>query len=78
MSLIGNDFVERVEAKTVYCSECGRKILPGEKSLVSLKGGKVKKRVCSEECRQTFDDAIWQAFADENEKRRKGAAHEHP
>jgi len=38
--------------------------------LASVKKGKVKKAVCSEECRQEFDARVWQEFADLNEKRR--------
>jgi hypothetical protein len=70
--MIGSDFIERVESKLVYCSECGRKIRPGEKSLCSMRGGKVIKRVCSEECRKDFDDAFWQSVA--YERSRSGPA----
>lgn len=65
--MIGSDFVEHAETATVYCSECGKKIRPGESSLCSLRGGKVQKRVCSEKCRQDFDDAFWQSVADERQ-----------
>ena len=63
--MIGSDFVEHVEPKLVYCSECGKKIRPGEKSLCSIRGTRVMKRVCSEKCRQDFDDSFWQNVADE-------------
>jgi hypothetical protein len=69
MALIGSDFIERVETRTVYCSECGRKIHTGERSLCSIRKNKVKKRVCSENCRMEFDDGIWQEFADNRENR---------
>jgi len=42
-------------SRTVRCSECGRKIQRGELSYEHRKGGKVMKRVCSEECGQKFD-----------------------
>jgi hypothetical protein len=58
--MIGSDFVEHIETSMVYCSECGKKIRPGEKSLCSIRGGKVKKRVCSEDCRLEFDNGFWQ------------------
>ena len=66
--MIGSDFVKRVETRMVRCSECGKKILSGETSLVSMKRGKVAKRVCSEECRMVFDDAFWQEVARGREK----------
>jgi len=52
------------------CSECGVGIPAGGDMLASVKKGKVKKAVCSEECRQEFDARVWQEFADLNEKRR--------
>ncbi len=64
--LIGSDFVDHMEYKLVYCSECRRKILPGEISLCSMRRGKVMKRVCSEECRLSFDDSFWQSVARED------------
>jgi hypothetical protein len=69
MALIGNDFIKRPATRSCYCSECGKKIRKGEPELVSIRRGKVRKRVCSEECRLEFDSAIWQEFADKNEGR---------
>ena len=66
--MIGSDFVEVVETKQVYCSECFKKIRPGEKSLCSIRAGRVLKRVCSEECRKDFDDSFWQSVAGEEER----------
>lgn len=61
--LIGNDFVLIVQTKPTRCSECGCKILKGATALESNKFGRCMKRVCSEQCRQDFDDAYWQARA---------------
>lgn len=51
------------------CSECGKEMPKGSEALVSRKHGKVKKIVCSEECRVNFDDAIWQHYAAERNRR---------
>ncbi len=67
--MIGSDFQPEVMAKICRCSECGRKLDVGTSALVSRKRGKVKKRVCSEECRKTFDFNYWQHIADLREKR---------
>ncbi len=67
--MIGNDFQPETMGKMWYCSECNRKFKVGTIALVSLKRGKVKKRVCSEECRAKFDDELWQYIADLREKR---------
>ena len=67
MSLIGNDFVEQPAPYSAVCGECRGSIQAGEISLVSIRNGVVKKRVCSEECRQTFDDRFWQGEADDRE-----------
>lgn len=65
MALMGSrgDFQEKVYDKTVYCSECGTRFPPGTTMLVSVHNGKVKKRVCSEKCRESFDDKLWRAIA---------------
>lgn len=47
------------------CSECSRKIERGDTCLVSRAGRRVHKRVCSEACRQTFDDRYWQGRAND-------------
>lgn len=66
-TVIGSDFIKRIETKMVRCSECGKKIMPSEESLVSIKRGKVTKRVCSEECRREFDAAFWESIAYDNQ-----------
>lgn len=66
--LIGSDFVEQTAPRLTYCSECARKIPAGEVALVSLKYGKVQKRVCSEDCRLEFDARFWDEIADEHER----------
>ena len=68
MALIGDDFVPIVATRNVRCSECGAVVYKGQTALESIRGGKVKKRVCSEACRQTFDDNYWQARANEREQ----------
>ena len=64
--LIGSDFVQQAAPRLVYCSECGKKIPAGEIALVSLRKGKVQKRVCSEDCRLEFDAAFWDNVATHN------------
>ena len=58
--------VEKV-SRTSKCGECSKTIRVGSDSLVSRRYGKVQKRVCSEECRLTFDDRYWQERANEKE-----------
>jgi len=65
MSLIGNDFVPVVQTKAARCSQCRAKIPKGATALESHRFGKCQKRVCSEQCRQDFDDAYWQERARE-------------
>ncbi len=65
--MIGSDFVTESSPRYCRCSECNKKIPKGERRLVSQRGGVVKKIVCSEDCRLTFDDRIWQEFADKRE-----------
>lgn len=67
--MIGNDFVPQTSKHTRRCSECGKKIKVGTQALVSIRGGRVRKVVCSENCRLTFDDLYWQAIAEERERR---------
>lgn len=73
MSLLGSkaNFQEYKYTYRTHCSECTREIPAGTVCLVSMRNGVVKKRVCSEECRQTFDDRVWREIANKNEKRRK-------
>lgn len=61
--MIGTDFTIQVVAYRTRCGECKRTLSPGDTSLVSIRGGKVRKRVCSETCRIAFDDHYWQGKA---------------
>ena len=76
MSFIGTrpDFEVEVLKLAASCSECHRKKGAGQTMLVSKRNGQVKKRVCSEECRQDFEDWYWQEIADDREEglREKG------
>ena len=63
--MIGSDFIKQTSSRTTICSECLRKIPAGVEALVSIKKGKVRKRVCSEDCRLTFDANFWYAVARE-------------
>lgn len=67
---IGSDFVEEVAEHNVRCSECRLLIVGGQTCLVSRKDGKVKKRVCGENCRLEFDARFWQNAARRNQRRR--------
>lgn len=69
--MIGSDFQPQVATKRCTCSECGKRIEVGETCFVSIKGDRVKKRVCSQDCAQEFDARIWDAFAQENDKKRR-------
>ena len=71
MVLLGSrsDFQEVWSSRPRRCGECGSKILSGDTYLASMTAkGHVKKTVCSEECRQTFDDRYWQRRADKRER----------
>jgi hypothetical protein len=65
MSLIGNDFKLVVAPFAFNCGECGNHIPAGGRCLESVRFGKVQKRVCSEDCRVSFDDRYWQERADQ-------------
>lgn len=65
---IGSDFILRAAEYTTFCSECDRSIPKGELAFVSIRNGKIQKRVCSEDCRLEFDARYWQERA---AKRRK-------
>jgi hypothetical protein len=71
--MIGNDFISEPAPYKLRCSECAKVINPGETCLVSRKDGKVKKRICGEECRLEFDNRFWQAAARRNARRRREA-----
>lgn len=66
VSLIGSpsDFQWACSEKKRRCSECGTQ---GKRMLISVRYGRTQKIVCSEECRQAFDDAFWQSMADKRE-----------
>ena len=68
MALVGSRsaFVYEFSACASRCSECGVKIPKGGPCLVSRKlarrspaVAKVMKKVCSQECREEFDNRIW-------------------
>jgi hypothetical protein len=63
MALIGNDFVKWTQMCKSYCSECGRLMPKGSVVLVSMRKGKVMKKVCSEDCRLEFDARFWDQVA---------------
>ena len=59
-------------AHAARCSECGARIPKGGPCLVSRnKESRVKKKVCSQECRETFDDKFWGGLVHAKEERRK-------
>lgn len=71
MSAIGSDFVkEPSRPRMVRCSECNSLTGCYATALVSIKGGKVVKRVCSEDCRLEFDARFWAHAARLNAGRR--------
>lgn len=70
MPVIGMNFVQQPAPRDTKCSECGRPIVKGTECLASIRDGKVRKRVCSEDCRLEFDARIWQTIAAKNTKRR--------
>lgn len=57
------DFVLEENTRKLYCSECPRAVPAGEKMYVHRKGGKVMKRICSEQCGQEFDYRMMRAAA---------------
>ena len=63
---IGSDFVEQKSPFKCRCSECSKIIDKGESCLVSIRKGKVQKRICGEECRLEFDARFWAHVAREN------------
>ena len=69
MAMIGSSssFVLARYGKPSLCSECLKTIPAHSYALVSHRQGRVVKRVCSEGCRETFDDRFWQERADDRE-----------
>jgi hypothetical protein len=71
MALIGSDFqVDVIVGQPRRCSECGKELKPGDTSLISVKKGQIRKRVCGEDCRLAFDARFWNEIAIMNAKRR--------
>ena len=57
--MIGSDFVKVAAPYGFVCSECNQRVPKGGPCQVSIKDGKVKKRLCaSEDCRLEFDAHI--------------------
>ena len=72
MAFIGSrsDFKEETKGHPARrCSECRTLIAVGDKALVSMRGERVLKRVCGEDCRQAFEDRYWQRQADRRERK---------
>ena len=69
MALIGSSssFVLIRSGKTNWCSECFKEIPAHGLALVAHRHGRVVKRVCSDGCRETFDDRFWQERADDRQ-----------
>lgn len=72
MPAIGSDFVSEVCKRNVRCSECNRWIGAGAKALVSVRKGRVQKRVCGEDCRLEFDARYWAEVAQLRRQNEKG------
>lgn len=70
MALIGNDFIGWTQLLASRCSECGKIMRVGSKVLASVRNGKVKKKVCGEDCRQEFDARFWDEAASKNRSKR--------
>ena len=68
MALIGSSssFV-LASGKSSLCSECLKEIPSHSYALVSYRHGRVVKRVCSDGCREAFDDRFWQERADDRQ-----------
>ena len=69
MALIGSpaSFVHIQSGKSSQCSECLKTIPAHTIALVSHLSGRVFKRVCSDACRETFDDRFWQERVDDRQ-----------
>jgi hypothetical protein len=61
--MLGSDFESVTNDRPRYCSECDKRVLKGERILVSRRNGKAMKYVCSENCRLEFDARIWDEIA---------------
>lgn len=73
MALLGSrgSFEYEFSKHSSRCLECGRLIVRGGPCLVSRDvAGRVRKRVCSQECREDFDADLWDAIAKKREWRR--------
>ena len=72
MYILGSrrSFTEKKSPKARECGECHQRYPAGHIWLVSIRKGKVMKRVCSEACRLEFDDRFWQDVADQRDMRR--------
>ena len=72
MALIGSSssFV-LASGTSSRCSECLKEIPAHSYALVSSRHGRVVKRVCSDGCRETFDDRFWKERADDRQAGRK-------
>lgn len=73
VKMIGSDFVTQVCKARFRCGECPHIVLPGDTYLASIKDGKMRKRVCSENCRLEFDARVWEQIAQKNIVRRRNA-----
>jgi hypothetical protein len=67
--MTGADFQPYSNPYKRRCSECGEWIQEGQNVLASIKNNKVRKVVCSEDCRLEFDYKFWSERADEREER---------
>ena len=68
MALIGSDFMPEIVSRPAHCSECGERLAVGRKALVSIRNGKVQKRVCGENCRLEFDARFWDEAAQKRKR----------
>jgi len=70
MAILGSksDFQPKVRNKVAKCGECGVKFPRDHVWLVSIRDGVPRKYVCSEGCREAFDDKFWQERADARER----------
>ena len=75
MALIGSpaSFVYIQSGKSSQCSECLKTIPAHTIAIVSHRSGRVVKRVCSDACREVFDDRFWQERADDRQADLKAA-----
>ena len=70
-------FTEQVALKRSQCSECLNLIKPGQAEFVAVRidingRGRTRKRVCSQECVDSFDYKFWSSKADERLERERG------